>query len=225
MQDLSKQQHSDAINLWEFVQDTTKFQSNKGTLYDVHLRKYINTVASRRVHFKTNKRNDVILTAKFIANIEPSYLNSEGKYVQLSHLRAMPDLTEDDIELVCNKIEEVVKPFIVMSKETEIDSGKLRIKSSMSKKKLIHSAIRHLLLGSEVLDNPEMYNEVKVHSLLMNNVKVNYAYLVGLAISIDYSSVAEMMEDMCLKFVDQTENVLRDGKVVFYDGAIRAEKL
>ena len=220
-----KERHEGAIKLWGFVQDTASFSPAKGSLSDTKLLGFINDVATRYVSFKQEKREDVILTARFIANIEPSYLNSEGQYVELSYLRALTDLSEEEIDFICHKIEEVVKSFIVVTKETSISGGKLRIKSTLSKKKLIHAAVRHLLIGSEIFDNPEMYNELKVRSLLVENIKINYGYLVGLALSLEYNSVPKMMEDMCLKFVDQTENIMKNGTVIFYNDGIRTENL
>lgn len=214
-----------AKQLWSFVTDTSKFGGSKSTLTSAALRKVISNTSTTDFNRTRKIRPEVILTAKFIGNIEPSYKNSDGQYVEFTVLRTQVNLSEEDIDFLCDKIEEIVKPFISVGRVTEIIGTKLKVKTLMSKKKLIHAAIRHLLLGSEIFKDPKNYHELKARSLMIENVKISYAWLVGLAIALEYSSVLVMMEDMCLKFIDQTENVEKHGQVVFYDGAVRTENL
>lgn len=222
---LSNKDIKDAQQLWSFVLDTHKFLNSKASISRSSLFKIISETASTDFNKKSKIRSEVILVAKFIANIEPSYKNSDGQYVEFTFLRTQVDFSEDDLEFLCNKIEEIVKPYISVSDETVITGQKLKVKTTMSKKKLIHAAVRHLLHGTEIFKEAKYYHELKARSLFIDNIKVSYAWLVGLAISLQYSSVPAMMEDMCLKFIDQTKNVASKGQVVFYDGAIRTENL
>lgn len=215
----------DAKELWSFVLDTDKFKKSKSGSLQNSLRKIISDTSNSDFEMKASVRPEVILTAKFIANIDPSYKNSDGQYVEFTVLRTQVGLSEEDLEYFCDKIEGIVKDYISVGNETEISGLKLKIKTTMPKKKLIYAAIKHLLNGSEIFKNPKDYHELKARSLFVDNIKVSYAWLIGLAISLQYDSVIEMMEDMCLKFIDQTENVNSRGQVVFYDGSIRTENL
>ncbi|MFF2798129.1 hypothetical protein, partial [Lysinibacillus xylanilyticus] len=214
-----------ATHLWSLVLDTYKFTKEKQTSLSSSLNKIISEAASTSMKVKSKPRKEVILTAQFIANIDPCYVNSDDQIVELYYLRGQVNLTEEEVDFLCEKIESVVKPYISVTGETAIDGQKLKVKTTMSKKKLIHAAVRHLMLGSEIFKDPYYYHVLKARAMFRENIKPNYAWLVGLALSLEYKSVPEMMEDMCIKFVDQTENVKRNGQVVFYDGAIRIESL
>lgn len=222
---MSTRDLKDAKELWGFVLDTDKFKQSKSGSLQNSLRKIISDTATTDFEVKPGVRPEVILTAKFIANIDPSYKNSDGQYVEFTVLRTQVDFTEEDLEYFCDKIEEIVKPYISVGAETEIAGQKLKVKTTMPKKKLIYAAITHLLHGTEIFKNAKDYHELKARSLFVDNIKVSYAWLIGLAISLEYKSVPEMMEDMCLKFIDQTETVNTRGQVVFYDGSIRTENL
>lgn len=214
-----------AFNLWTLVQDPSKIKNTKIDLGQKTLNNIIRDVASTDHPKVKNTRPEVITVAKFIANISPSYKNSEGRYIWLEALRAQPNFTKEDTDYLAEKIEGIVKPYIVVTSETRMDRGKLRIKSNMPKKRLIHAAVNHLLNGSEVLANPDHYHELKARSLFLEQIKGNYAWLIGFALSLEYKSVPEMMEEMCLTFIDQTESLREHGQVIFYDGAIRVENL
>lgn len=218
------QQVKEAKQLWSLVLDTKKFAKSSSGLSRSSLNKIIQEAASRGFDHR-DPREEVILTAKFIANIEPSYKNSDGQYVELTFLRTQVDFSKEDVDFLCDKIESIVKPYIVVSSTTEIKGNKLRVNTKMPKKKLIHAAVRHLINGSEIFNNPADYHELKARSLFIDNIKVSYAWLIGTAISLRYPSVKSMMEDMCLKFVDQTESINKNGTVTYYDGTVRIERL
>lgn len=216
----------EAVQLWSFTQDVSLVKKTKSSsLSRSGLRKIISEVASMPIDFNSRPNKEVIRVAQFIANIEPSYKNSAGETVELLHLRTNMNLTEDDIEFVCEKLEGVVKPYIMVSATESSRTNRFVVKSSISKKKIIHRAIRHLLVGSEVVNDPMVYNQVKAQSILMDNVKESYAFLIGMALSLSYNSVPEMMDDFCIQFIDQTENINRTGQAVFYDGTLRFENL
>lgn len=222
---MSNKDIKDAIQLWSFVLDTSKFNKSRSTMLSTSVHKIIKDVATTRFETKPKPRPEVILVAQFIANIDPSYLNSDGQYVEMTLLRTQVDLDEDTLDFVCSKIEEIVKPYINVSGETTMSGQKLKVDTTMPKKKLIHAAIRHLINGSEIFKEPNLYHELKARAMFTKNIKANYAWFIGLAISLKYNSVLEMMEDMCIKFIDQTKTVNRNGQVVFYDGTIRTENL
>ena len=224
MLNLSSNDTQDAKQLWELVLDTTKFTKSKSSITRSGLFKIISKTASAHIEYKT-PRQDVLTVARFIGNIEPSYKNSKDQYVSLTLLRTNTTMDDETIDYVCDKVYEVVKPYIMVSSENSITNGKLKIESRLPKKKLIHYAIKHLLLGSEVLKDANKYHEIKARSLFLDNIKANYAWLIGTAIALKYPSVPAMMEDMCLTFIDQSATVSYSGHVVFYDGTIRKEIL
>lgn len=215
---------TDAKKLWSYVLDTGKYRNSKAGISQAAIRNIITDVSQTRFEVK-KPREEVLLVARFIANIDPTYRNSQDDLIELKMLRTNPRFTEEDLQFLCEKIEETVKSHIMVTSKTELDGIRLKVETKMTKKKLIHAAVMHLLTGSEILVNSDDYNILKSRSALLDNYKVNYAWMIGLAIALEYDSVPLMMHDMCLKFVDQTETIEAKGQVVFYDGTIRTENL
>ena len=204
--------------------DTSKFKTGQDSLSLAPLRKATADVYYENYVRNENARPEVITVARFIANLEPSYINSQGTYITLSQIRSIPH-SEEDVKFLCEKFEEIVKPYITVTNKTEINKLKLNIKTTMSKKRLIHAAVRHLLTGCEVVDSFEHYLKVVYYSVYPHTIKQSYAFLLGMALGLDYPSVQAMMDDFCLTFIDQTETVMKTGEVVLYDGVIKTEKL
>lgn len=214
----------EAETIWSLVMDVSKINGLKVGITQGQFNQIMRETNMQDFGNKT-PRQEVLVTARFIANLDPSYRNSQGQPVSLSYLRSELSFTKEDLDYIIDRLEEVVKPFISVSTETVMTGLKLKVATSMPKKRLIKAAFMHLLLGSEVVGIPEQYANIKEAAVLAGTPKISYAYLIGAADKLLYPSVPAMMEDLVLTFIDQTENIRRDGKLVFYDGSVRVERM
>lgn len=214
------------IEFWKRVKDVSQgLGKSTADIHDTGVRTAYNSAKERTTGDKTKARRDVITCAKFIANIEPSYVNSQGANVSLNVLRSIQKYSADDMNFLLDKLYDTVKPFITKSTETRIQRGKLYIETDLKKDRLVKLAIKHLLVGSELFSNPDEYSALVSRSCMAGFYKENYGYLIGVAQAMHYKSVAELMEDACLSFVDQQENLEQTGNLVFYDGGYRTGTL
>lgn len=202
-----------------------KFKRSAASMTDATINEIIVAAANQPFKLVTEPRQDVLEVARFIANIEPSYINSTGKYVTLSMLRSLPTYGKDDFEYILDKLADMVKGFILSGSETAISGKTITVKTALTKGKLIRAALAHLLTGCEIFKDPKDFKNLLTHSCLVSRHKVSYAYMVGVALALDYSSVPEMLNDFAITFVDQAENLRAIGRLVFYDGSVRTEVL
>lgn len=168
----------------------------------------------------TEVPRDVLITAKFIANLEPSYKNANGKSIHLKQIRAMVEVPEDKLPYLVNQFRQVVESRITVTSGEESLTHKLKINSSLSKKKLIERAVIHLITGSEVVKDVEVYNLIKSTSLMQGGYIHDYLHLAGLANLLRFKSVPAMMDAFVLNFQDQAKSIKETGLLTFYDATV-----
>jgi hypothetical protein len=218
---------SEANNLkfWELVMNVKTFKRSADSITDKTINDVVVAAANQPFKLVEEPRPEVLALARFIANIEPSYINSEGRYVTFSMLRSIPAYSKDDLEFLQDKFMEIIKGVVVSGAETGVVGRSFRVNTTMTKPKLIKAALSHLLTGSEIFKDIKDFKTLLSHSCLVSKHKVSYAYMVGVALALDYRSVPDMLSDFAITFVDQADNLRHVGRLVFYDGSVRTEVL
>lgn len=201
------------------------FKRSADSMTDKTINDVVVAAANQSFKLVEGPRQEVLAVARFIANIEPSYINSEGKYVTLSMLRSIPAYSKDDLEFIQSKFEEIVKGLVVSGPETAVVGRSIHVNTTMTKGKLIKAALAHLLTGCEIFKDIKDFKNLLSHSCLVSKHKVSYAYMVGVALALDYRSVPDLLNDFAITFVDQNDNLRHVGRLVFYDGSVRTEVL
>lgn len=218
---------SEANNLkfWELVMNVKSFKRSADSMADKTINDIVVAAANQPFKLVEGPRQEVLELARFIANIEPSYINSEGKYVTLSMIRSIPAYSKEDLEFLQDKFLELVKGFVSHGHETEVVGKSIKINTNMTKPKLIKAALAHLFTGCEIFKDITDFKNLLSHSCLVSKHKVSYAYMVGVALALDYRSVPDLLNDFAITFVDQSDNLRHLGRLVFYDGSVRTEVL
>lgn len=214
-----------ALKFWELVMNVKLFSKSSKDLEAATINNVIVAAASQPFKLAKETRQEVLDLAKFLANIEPSYINSEGKYVTLSMIRSIATYSKDDLDFLLDKFYEVVKGVVKTGTETVIHGRTIQVNTNLTKPKLIKAAIQHLLTGSEIFKDVNDFKTLLSHSCLLSKHKVSYAYMIGVAMALNYNSVPDLLHDLALTFVDQSENLKHVGRLVFYDGSVRTEVL
>lgn len=210
---------------WELIMNVKSFKRSAASITDASTNSIIVAASDQDIDLVSEPRLEVVELAKFIANIEPSYINSEGKYITLSMIRSLAAYSKDDLAFIQDKFAEAVKPYISVGPVTEVVGSKIRVNTSLTKPKLIKAALSHLFTGSEIFKDTKDFKNLLSHSCLVSNQKVSYAYMIGTALNLKYNSVPEMLNDLAITFVDQGDNIRQIGRLVFYDGSVRTEAL
>lgn len=212
--------------VWSFVKDPSLMDRQKN--YGLAFRGF--SQAMKDAHSGSydpvdNPRPEVILTARFIANMEPSYRNSKNQPVSLAYVRSLVQMTKDDRDYIIDKFYEAVKPFISVSTETAMVGLKLKVATKMSKKSLVRAALLHLFFGCELIDDEQTYMTIQESAMMAGSLRHNYGTLIGIAHALRYPNVGAMMEDFCLTFIDQEQSIEETGHLTFYDGVIHVTRV
>lgn len=207
------------------MQDVSKYKDVKFDVGESAYRKQINQGKKVKATFlKPNE--DVLEVARFIASIEPGYENSKGDLVTLSTLRSLnPQTLVENLDFMVGKLSEVVSPFIRVTKNTREATLVYHIDTKMSKKNLVSKAIEHLLIGSQVVAEPEVYHLIKAYSMYKGEgIAMSLSIFIGIAIAGNYKSVPALFDDLVLQFIDQSEALTTGRKAYYYhNGSVRME--
>lgn len=211
--------------IWNLISDVTKYKTTEFRVNEMSYRKQIEQGLKLKLKFK-KPNNDVLSVARFIANIEPGYYNSQNEFVTLTSLRTInPDILVNNLDFIVEQLRKEVYPYIRVSSTSKEVSDVYYIKTSMPKKKLVVSAIEHLLIGNQLFDDPKQYHLLKAHSMYRGKtIALSLSVFIGVAIQGRYKSVYSLFDDLVLQLVDQEETLRRDLTVSYYqNGSIRTE--
>ena len=215
---INQQSQQVALKVWEVVKDPKLLRKVD---LGVTLAPVVNT-ANRVADYAlqgepSSVPRDVLIVAKFISNLEPSYRSPKGIVIHLRQIRGVAEFTDEKLNYLIDKFRVAVEHRISVTSGEESLTHKLKVNSKLSKKVLIQRAVRHLLSGSEVTKDVDVYNVVKFHSLLKSGYINDYLHLAGLANLLRFNSVADMMDAFVLDFQDQEESIKETGLLTFYN--------
>lgn len=138
----------------------------------------IKTVSNQKVYRKRKTDQNVIQLASYISNME-IMLSEAGVSFTLNELRTQPNYGASEITWVVKKL------------RPHIDDPLLR------------KAVTHLITGSEMTMNRDIFIEVLKASVFIVNHLISITHLIGYAIAFDCKSIYELSNKFNFHIVKQ----------------------
>lgn len=128
---------------------------------------------------------DIVNIANLISNLEPSIYLSDGSVMTLADIRMRGEYSPDEVKFIMDSVSRVVRPYI----DATIPN--------------IKKAIKHLLFGSEVINDFEAYKRILRSSLIHIEPESCILTLCAYAVKLGCKSVTELSNLFAFYYPDR----------------------